>query len=435
MRSLIIVAVLLLSSGAFLNFWVSDATALETTLKGDTTLQWMWAAVDAVVLIVCLMNIREVIGAARRQVPLLLFVVWAMLSLVWSQNPQLTLRRDLGLICTTAFGIYLGIRFELKALLRLLAFTLALAIVGSIVAAVLFPAAGLMSGALLGAWRGIYIHKNTMARIMGLAFVTFSCLTLDSKRNRWVYSGFLLGAFGLIVLSRSITAILVTLITCAVGLWRRRQLRRAESVAFFAVVLLAGVSVSAVLEGNTDALFQFIGRSSTLSGRTYLWQLSFEAVAQRPFLGSGWDVFWGTSEGDRIRALIGWDAPHAHNAFLDLSLNVGIIGLGLFLVGLFGCMRRARRYSANPDHAIREFPLLFYSYIFFYMFTETMLVDRHSLFQIMLFAIPVALNRSQREEPVYQAREMPLAAGLHTREAVLVPARPSFMQTPTASTT
>lgn len=405
MKNFFIIAVLLLSTGAFLNFWVSESESLSTTLRGDVQLQWMWAVIDGIILLVCFRHGRQLIAVAKKQIPVLLFVGWGAMSIFWSLEPELSVRRVVGLFCTTAFGFYLGLRFSVVKLLRLLGATLAIAVAASILVGIFFPSAGLSSGSMLGAWRGVYETKNTMARVMGLAFVSFSCLFFSSERKRSWYLVWMMGALTLIALSQSMTAVLVTAITCAIGLWHRLRLGPGAAIAGLAAVCLLGVVAAMSFAGDTDAVFQFLGRNSTLTGRTYLWQLSLDAALRRPVLGTGWDVFWATAEADRIRNLIRWDAPHAHDAFLDLWLNVGIIGLGLFMIALFDCTRRSVRFR-NTTHRAREWPVLFYSFIFFYMFTETMLVDRHSIFQIMFCAISVALNRLQEPNAKYDRMDV-----------------------------
>jgi O-antigen ligase len=115
-------------------------------------------------------------------------------------------------------------------------------------------------------------------------------------------------------------------------------------------------------------------------------------------LGAGWDVFWTGPEADAIRAAVHWQTPHAHNAFIDLALNTGLVGLTIFLASLFDCFRRALRYSREPDRPFNFWPLLYYSYILFYMFTETTTVDRHSLFNILYCAVSVSMTETARME-------------------------------------
>jgi exopolysaccharide production protein ExoQ len=399
MKYLIVAVVLLLSSGAFLNLVFDDnATNVTPYLHGDERLQLMWAIIDAAIIAVCFYHGRQLIRVASRQPLVLAFVVWGALSIAWSEDPSLSVRRVLGLICTTAFGFLLGMRFELKELMRMLAWTVAIVMVASVAAAVLFPSFGVMAGLDGGAWRGVFDQKNELGRLVGLGIVVFTCLLWESRRNRLFYLIPLSLGFALIVLSRSMTALIVTLVTLFLGLNLRLRLRPAQSVALFATVLLLGLPATIFLQGHMNSVYAFMGRDSTLTGRMPLWELSTTAVLHRPLLGAGWDVFWTSPDSDNIRSLIHWQAPHAHDAFIDISLNVGLIGLAIFLTGLFDCFRRAVRYSHEPGRPFIFWPLLFYSFVFFYMFTESSTVDRHSVFYILYCAISVSMNFPPRME-------------------------------------
>lgn len=395
MKYAAIILVLVLMAGAFLPLMMDDDTGLTTYLHGDDRQQWMWAVIDLVAVVVCALHGRQFIRVASRQPLVLAFVVWGISTTAWSEDPMLSLRRTLALACTVALGFFLGIRFELKELMRIVAWTLAIAVLASLAAGVLFPSFAIQYN-LDGAWRGVFVQKNTMARVIGLAVMVFSYLLLESRRNRLLYLIPLFLSVALIGLSRAVTAVIVSFLTVSQLLYLKLRLRPAQSIAFFAFVLLLGLGATLFALGHTDAIFAFMGKDASLTGRTDLWQLSIAAVLRRPLLGAGWDVFWMGPEADAIRNVVHWQTPHAHNAFLDLALNTGLVGLIIFLASLFDCLRRAVRYSRDADLPFNFWPLLYYSYILFYMFTETTTVDRHSLFNILYCALSVSMTETAR---------------------------------------
>jgi len=397
MKYFAIIVVLVLMSGAFLTMMVDDPTGLTAFQHGDDRLQWMWAVIDFVAVVACALRGRQFIRVASRQPLILAFVAWGILTTVWSEDPMLSLRRTVALACTVALGFFLGMRFELKELLRIVAWTLAIVVVASILAGVLFPSFAIEYN-LGGAWRGVFVQKNTMARVVGMAVMVFSYLVLESRRNRMLYLPLLFLSVALIVLSKSLTAVIVSFLTVSQLLYLKLRLRPAQSIALSAFVLVLGLGATLFLLGHTDAIFAFAGKDASLTGRTDLWQLSIAAVLQRPLQGHGWDVFWMGPEADAIRNVVHWQTPHSHNAFLDLALNTGLVGLTIFLASLFDGFRRAVRYSRDPDRAFNFWPLLYYSYILFYMFTETTTVDRHSLFNVLYCALAVSMTETVRME-------------------------------------
>ena len=395
MKYVAIIVVLAMMSGAFLTMMEDDPTGLAAYQHGDDRLQWMWAVIDLVALIACALHGRQFIRVASRQPLVLAFVVWGILTTAWSEDPMLSLRRTVALACTVALGFFLGMRFELKELLRIVAWALAIVVLASIAAGVLFPSFAIQYD-LGGAWRGVFVQKNTMARVIGLAVMVFSYLLLESRRNRLLYLILVFLSVALIGLSRAMTAVIVSFLTVSQLLCLKLRLRPAQSIALSAFVLLLGLGATLFAMGHTDDIFAFMGRDASLTGRTDLWRESIAAVLQRPLLGAGWDVFWMGPEADAIRDLVHWQTPHSHNAFLDLALNTGLVGLMIFLASLFDCLRRALRYSRERDRPFNFWPLLFYSYIFFYMFTETTTVDRHSLFNVLYCALSVSMTETAR---------------------------------------
>lgn len=398
MKNAVIVALLLITSGAFIGMIVDEGFNLSTASAGDEHAQLMWGAIDVVVVIVCLFHARQLVRIAAHQPAILAFVGWVTLSLAWSENPALTARRIVGLLCTTAMGFLLGMRLDLRTMMRLLAWAMAIAMIASLVAVVLFPSFGITPKLDGGAWRGVFSHKNQFGLTMGIALLVFCCLLWESREDRTINLGFLCLAICLLAASRSLTSLIVTSLTLCVGLWRRLRLHPAQRVALLATSLLVGLGAAFFLEGRTDAVLALLGRDSTLTGRVPLWQLSADLIFRRPLLGSGWDAFWLGSGGDYIRSLVHWDVPHAHNAFLEISLNIGLIGLAIFSILNLDCLLRAIRYSRSAVHPFRLWPLLFYCYTFFFYFTESPPVDRHTLMFVMFCALSVSLTEAARAE-------------------------------------
>jgi exopolysaccharide production protein ExoQ len=404
-KRLPILIILLLASGAFLGLMLGDSSDLLTTAThGDENLQWMWGIIDFAVVSVAFFHMRQLIRIASQQPWLIALLIWSILSAAWSADPELTLRRTLGLACTMLLGFFLGTRFEMKELLQMLAFVLVIVMLSSVITAILLPSFGVMAD-LDGAWRGVFTHKNVMSRIVGLGIIVFTCLLWETRRYRWGYVPLIFLGIVLIVLCKSMTAIIVTGLTLSLGAYRKLRPSPAQAVAVFAITLLLVLAGAVYLQGEADFVFASMGRDITLTGRTQLWELSSAAVLQRPLLGAGWDAFWSSSTADTIRHIIGWDAPHAHNGFLDISLNIGLIGLIIFLGALADFFRRAMRYGRQTGRQYRLWPLLFLSYMFFYLFTESPQLDRNTLFCIVYCAISVSMNIPAGNEGFSHFRE------------------------------
>jgi exopolysaccharide production protein ExoQ len=120
----------------------------------------------------------------------------------------------------------------------------------------------------------------------------------------------------------------------------------------FSVALLGGAGVLALASLRMGDIFSDVtGKDMTLTGRTPLWALVVNKIAERPILGYGYDAFWRT-QGDAINQFLTWKPGQAHNGYLDICLNLGVVGLFLVLFLIRDGMRRAVRLrSCYGDNA------------------------------------------------------------------------------------
>jgi exopolysaccharide production protein ExoQ len=261
-------------------------------------------------------------------------VVWALLSATWSIAPNETLRRSFAFTMATLFGIYLASRFSSRELVRLLAGVLGTCAVLSAAVALLLPAYGVGTGALAGNWQGTFQHKNTLGEMMLLAAVIFRSLPGRSAGSRIIgWSGFAL-AVALVVLSRSITALIV-LATVSLMMTLLRRFRHAELRSALMMISVCLICVTVLLTiVDREVALSLTGKDITLTGRTDIWSAVIRRIAERPLLGYGYDAFWlpTAGPGESIRREIKWATPHSHNGFLDFGVDLGLVGV-LLLVG------------------------------------------------------------------------------------------------------
>src|SRR5262249_23761737 len=79
-----------------------------------------------------------------------------------------------------------------------------------------------------------------------------------------------------------------------------------------------------------ETLFvEILGRETTLTGRLPIWQGILTNFSSHPFFGVGYDAFWTISNREALRVIFAgskWAASHAHNGYLDILNELGIIG-------------------------------------------------------------------------------------------------------------
>ncbi len=206
------------------------------------------------------------------------------------------------------------------------------------VIAVNLVSTGLVQTSRIG-FPGIYSHKNTLGAnaVIASLFALYAVSRAD-YRLRLAGALTLLSALLLLYLSQSKTSLgllLIAPVTAAGVVLIRRKLRIALPIllpvlAVPAIFLLCG----GIAGFSYRSLSMIITGDSTFTGRTELWDFAVAHIAQKPWTGWGFQSFWGIgplSPAARMTDSFIGVAPHAHNGYLDMLLQGGVIALGLFL--------------------------------------------------------------------------------------------------------
>jgi O-antigen ligase len=314
-----------------------------------------------------------VVGLARRREGLarLLRSSWlvvalvglAVISTLWSDDPSATARRAIGLLGTTACAYFIVSRFTLETFIDTFALVVIAAAMISLAIVVISPDAGLMHLEYAGALRGIFAHKNRLGLFLAFGIVT---VAMAAWRRRGPSATFF-WAGGLLCLaelaaSRSATALL-TMFVCAVAIvvafaaHRRRAGLLLTGIAILAGALVAGVAIAT--DGTQNPVLALLGRDATLTGRLEIWTHVVQAIQAHPFVGYGYDVFWeeGGSFLQFNPGTAGWRPFHAHDGYLELALDLGMVGLAMMLVILGQATRAAWRFAVRRYTFDRAVPL------------------------------------------------------------------------------
>lgn len=314
-------------------------------------------------------------------------VVLALLSTAWSAVPGTTARRSLILVATTCFGVYFGARFSPRRQILLLAAALGAVAVASLLVAVLLPSYGISDVAMRdGDWKGIFDTKNELAKQMTLAAVVFTFLPRRLRYVRWL--GILLSA-GLVVASgsRAGWVICFLLVTCSLALQgiQRKSLMVPTTLLFG----LAGLCLVYWAGVNMDAISAAFDRDATLTGRDDLWTVVISLISRSPLVGYGFNAVWSSNSSIEayIHRQVGWEPPHAHNGLLDLGLDLGLLGILVFLVGFVAFSIQAARNLKRERTSEECWPILYLLFLFSYNLTESSLLKASSMYWFLYAAV------------------------------------------------
>lgn len=277
------------------------------------------------------------------------YLGWCLLTCLWAEDASFAFKRWGVLICEVLMGLGLAKRAAPRQFVWVIWFcTLAwmgLGIVAEVSQSTFRPwAAGYR-------FAGVF-HPNEMGGVC--AALTMASLYLarsSGVRNRLILA--VAGvSFALLVLSGS-RGSLGALVVAYAAMWLLMTPGPVFVIRSFAAVIVA--SLTLLLAGL--GVFRFTEDSVTmgrqdnevgsLTGRVPLWEELLGFVGDRPLEGYGFNAFWS---GDRIADISysqGWTLSTAHNTYIDLLLNVGLIGAVLCLAAMAGVMYNAARLEAR----------------------------------------------------------------------------------------
>lgn len=285
--------------------------------------------------------------AGRSAWLLLLLVGLAYLSAFWSDAPELVLRRATTLGATTLFAIYLAARFEMERLVAMLVKLGALAASASLVVMAVTPQLGLSGNVdYPSAWRGIYTAKNILGSMCGFGVIIAAYALWRGYGSRLIAAALVPADLLLLYMSQSATPLTLLLAAAyaAIVAAAFRQRSGAGFVAGFALIVMGILGVGLLAVGWTEFL-AMLGRNPTLTGRSEIWDTIINYIGRRPWLGYGYGAFWrhDAVEARTIWGTFFWTVPHAHNAWLEIGLGLGIVGMaGITLLWLAAFYRGIR---------------------------------------------------------------------------------------------
>jgi exopolysaccharide production protein ExoQ len=288
------------------------------------------------------------------------FIALAALSIAWSIDPEVTIRRMVRILTIWLDALALGLvawhPHRLQSVMRPI---LTLVLAGSIVFVFLSPELSVEQSTqaeLVGAWRGLATQKNGLGSISGITFLFWFHAWLSHESRRiFVLLGASLAAICLAG-SRSSTSLMATLFAVFFLLLLLRSpvvLRRYMPYivgTFLVVLLLYSLAILQIVPGLEVLLKPIValtGKDQTFSGRTAIWQVVIDHIHRNPWWGSGYGAYWTgavpwSPSYETVRLLYFYPTE-AHNGYLDIINDLGILG-GIVLVGyLIVYVRQALR--------------------------------------------------------------------------------------------
>ncbi|HEU0206474.1 MAG TPA: O-antigen ligase family protein [Pseudolysinimonas sp.] len=388
---------------------------------------WGWGAICIVLLVLAIIELVHArIDLRRLPFALIGFLLLTVVSIFWSDYPGATAVGWAATFSVVFFAIFLATVLDLETMLRAfgvaLRWILGLSLLFEFVVAAFIrhpvlpffvdysklhkiPAAFYWSRDLLfhgGQLQGIQGNSNLFALSALFALIVFGVQWVAGTASKVWLAFWGIVAVASLALTRSSTVLLalaaVILVGIFVGLIRATSGARRGLVYGGGVVVALGIAAVGVFAHG--AVLALLGKSAELTNRTVIWHTVLGLADQRPVAGWGWVGYWvpWVEPFKHLVVIKGVTYLQAHDAWIDIYFQLGVIGVILF--GLLVLTTLVRSWfmaiEAEPRRTrlVELFPVLIMVALIVHSIAESRL-----LVEICLALLVIASIRTAQREP------------------------------------
>ena len=173
--------------------------------------------------------------------------------------------------------------------------------------------------------------------------------------------------------------------------------RNPRNIVIFFISITALFGMLELAFGIKDTIFILLGRSPDLTTRVPMWEYLL-SMANKPLVGFGYESFW---LGDRLIAVQErWgDLVQAHNGYLEMYLNMGIVGVFFIICWIgSGIIKVNRYFLINYSAAILRF--CFITVVALYNYTEATFYGSSPMWMLFFIGILFIPGQIAPEKPM-----------------------------------
>lgn len=293
--------------------------------------------------------------------PIVAICVMVVLSALWADDGVQSLKRSAIPLLTVVAALGIGKHWHPRQVCRGMAILtlayLAIGIAATCATGIFLPTSDYrFTGTLHPNIQGVNCAMLCLASIV--LFWTSTSNECTRRDWRWLVPLFIGVTFLILTGSRTATVGLLAAgcLLLMLGASHRTKFWSAMGVLFVsAVIAIVSLGSDSDVDGPVLQIIQ-MGREqdtselSTLTGRTAIWNQVLGDIAERPFFGYGYGGFWTPETVLQYSYLGNWEFNHAHSAYLETMLGIGLLGLMLGLAVVATAMLSAVRvYRRTKD--------------------------------------------------------------------------------------
>lgn len=312
--------------------WISAVLGICASSGAGLALGWSHYAISALVLMALVLAILVLgdLGAFADRIGrlpnLLLLLVWSACSITWAPDVLDATGSWGAMTIAVLLGGAIATRFSGMDAARLIFGTLCALAVASVLVAELFPSIGTIVTSRPGIGAtvrpvGLFDWNSRLGIVSAFGAVLGLGLWFE-RRNR-TYFLLTLVVVAVVAYSQSATSVVACVGGLVAVVWKSSAFAR-PVMNLACALILVGLPTR-TLERLYAASLQLLGRSVDLTGRSGIWRGSIDLIKERPLLGYG----IGNAPASATQSS-GMNVDNAHNGYLQVMIELGIIGLLVF---------------------------------------------------------------------------------------------------------
>lgn len=288
-------------------------------------------------------------------------------------------------------------------------YVLSIACALSVFAVFVLPKAGVVHASDIygigspGDWRGVFATKNVLGHVSSITLAFSILFGRELFPSLWIWAASLFVSGLCVVFSHSSTAYIISAIIPAFYYSVVLPTGRVRVLSIIATSVVA-VFLIALHRQVVDFVLALVHRQANLSGRTDIWRSVGEMVPDAGLFGHG--IGYSSTPDFTSQLLSRFSVAYTHNEFLDLDINLGLIGavwlLGMPVYALTQAWMK-RDYSAPRRKARDVLTVLFGAWVVSAM-TETSSGVLLFFFLVPFFGFLGLVSVPRSEENVRRVR-------------------------------
>jgi O-antigen ligase len=369
----------------------------QASFKGETTNivnQILYVFLFLSSMIIVIKRFGTISLFIKREKYLSLFILLCLVSAVWSNYHFMSFKRSFQLL-SVFLGLLNALLFiEPSKLLKVLKIIIILYLLVTVFSSLFIGAA---IDPRFGTWRGLSDHKNGLAQYGFYCFIISLFFYGEQNKLSTKITNYAISFVSVIIvfMSGSSTGIvmigliiIISLIFSIEEIFKSLRIGRTIMIMVLLFIIGLWIVINIFAPHLMDKIPIMLGKDPTLSMRTEIWDYVWTEIEKKIFLGYGYGTYWikGSSVIANFASMFaGFEVNQAHNGYLEIMLQLGLIGITLFATILIKLIHMIFKLKSNLS-------ILFVVSLVFLDYTEATLFTRVGISTLVFISLYIEIS-------------------------------------------